>query len=64
MSKQVSNVSQKKNIHIRAQWIQRFLDKQELISLKTILKKRENNDNVENMPRKNYDQELSCLDNF
>ena len=31
MSKQVSNVSQKENIHRRAQWIQRFLDKQESI---------------------------------
>jgi len=29
MSKQVSNLSQKENIHRRAQWIQRFLDKQE-----------------------------------
>ena len=31
MSKQVSSVSQKENIHRRAQWIQRFLDKQESI---------------------------------
>jgi len=29
MSKQLSNVSQKENIHRRAQWISRFLEKQE-----------------------------------
>ena len=29
MSKQLSNVSQKENIHRRAQWIERFLQKQE-----------------------------------
>ena len=37
MSKQVSNVSQKENIHRRAQWIQRFLDKQEgILSTKNL----------------------------
>lgn len=37
MSKQVSNVSQKENIHRRAKWIQRFLDKQEgILSTKNL----------------------------
>ena len=37
MSKQVSNISQKENIHRRAQWIQRFLDKQEgILSTKNL----------------------------
>ena len=37
MSKQLSNVSQKENIHRRAQWIQRFLDKQEgILSTKNL----------------------------
>ena len=37
MSKQVSSISQKENIHRRAQWIQRFLDKQEgILSTKNL----------------------------